>query len=104
MDAYRAQLQSFDPDIADAIRGEERRQSDGVEMIPSENYTYPEVLAALGSVLTNKYSEGYPGRRYYGGQEYTDIIENIARDRACALFRAEHANVQSLSGSPIRSA
>jgi glycine hydroxymethyltransferase len=63
MDAYRAQLQSFDPDIADAIRGEERRQSDGVEMIPSENYTYPEVLAALGSVLTNKYSEGYPGRR-----------------------------------------
>ena len=57
MDAYRAQLQSFDPDIADAIRGEERRQSDGVEMIPSENYTYPEVLAALGSVLTNKYSE-----------------------------------------------
>ena len=104
MDAYRAQLQSFDPDIADAIRGEERRQSDGVEMIPSENYTYPEVLAALGSVLTNKYSEGYPGRRYYGGQEYTDIIENIARDRACALFRAEHANVQPLSGSPMNQA
>src|SRR5882757_3851329 len=104
MDAYRAQLQSFDPDIADAIRGEERRQSDGVEMIPSENYTYPEVLAALGSVLTNKYSEGYPGRRYYGGQEYTDMIENIARDRACALFRAEHANVQPLSGSPMNQA
>jgi glycine hydroxymethyltransferase len=104
MDAYRAQLQSFDPDIADAIRGEERRQSDGVEMIPSENYTYPEVLAALGSVLTNKYSEGYPGRRYYGGQEYTNIIENIARDRACALFRAEHANVQPLSGSPMNQA
>jgi len=104
MDAYRAQLQSFDQDIADAIRGEERRQSDGVEMIPSENYTYPEVLAALGSVLTNKYSEGYPGRRYYGGQEYTDVIENIARDRACALFRAEHANVQPLSGSPMNQA
>jgi glycine hydroxymethyltransferase len=104
MDAFRAQLQSFDPDIADAIGGEERRQSDGVEMIPSENYTYPEVLAALGSVLTNKYSEGYPGRRYYGGQEYTDIIENIARDRACALFRAEHANVQPLSGSPMNQA
>src|SRR5256885_5217449 len=104
MDAYRAQLQSFDQDIADAIRGEERRQSDGVEMIPSENYTYPEVLAALGSVLTNKYSEGYPGRRYYGGQEYTDIIENIARDRACTLFRAEHANVQPLSGSPMNQA
>jgi glycine hydroxymethyltransferase len=104
MDAYRAQLQSFDPDIANAIRGEERRQSDGVEMIPAENYTYPEVLAALGSVLTNKYSEGYPGRRYYGGQEYTDIIENIARNRACTLFRAEHANVQPLSGSPMNQA
>ncbi len=104
MDSYRAQLQSFDPDIADAISGEERRQMDGVEMIPSENYIYPEVLAALGSVLTNKYSEGYPGRRYYGGQEFTDAIENIARDRACALFRAEHANVQPLSGSPMNQA
>ena len=71
-----------------------------MEMIPAENYTYPEVLAALGSVLTNKYSEGYPGRRYYDGQEFTDQIENLARDRACALFRAEHANVQPLSGSP----
>ncbi|MBV9540266.1 MAG: serine hydroxymethyltransferase, partial [Alphaproteobacteria bacterium] len=80
------------------------RQADGVEMIPSENYTYPEVLAALGSVLTNKYSEGYPGRRYYGGQEFTDRIENIARDRACALFRCGHANVQPLSGSPMNQA
>src|SRR5437660_1284664 len=104
MDAYRAQLQSFDQDIADAIRGEERRQSDGVEMIPSENYTYPEVLAALGSVLTNKYSEGYPGRRYYGGQQYTDAIEELARARARALFRCEHANVQPLSGSPMNQA
>src|SRR5271170_812376 len=104
MDAYRAQLKSFDPDIEHAIAGEERRQLDGVEMIPSENYTYPEVLAALGSVLTNKYSEGYPGRRYYGGQQYTDAVENIARDRACALFRAEHANVQPLSGSPMNQA
>src|SRR6266705_1028646 len=103
MDAYRAQLQSFDQDIADAIRGEERRQSDGVEMIPSENYTYPEVLAALGSVLTNKYSEGYPGRRYYGGQEYTNIIENMARDRACALFRAEHAKVHRNRATPSTS-
>jgi len=102
MDAYRAELQSFDPDIADAIAGEERRQVDGVEMIPSEKY--PEVLAALGSVVTNKYSEGYPGRRYYGGQEFTDAVENIARDRACALFRAEHANVQPLSGSPMNQA
>ena len=104
MDAYRAQLQFFDPDISNAVSGEERRQAEGVEMIPSENYTYAEVLAALGSVLTNKYSEGYPGRRYYGGQEYTDVIENIARDRARALFRAEHANVQPLSGSPMNQA
>src|SRR5476649_2173453 len=104
MDAHRRQLQSFDPDIANAITAEERRQQDGVQMIPSENYTYPEVLAALGSVLTNKYSEGYPGWRYYGGQEYTDIIERLARDRACALFGAEHANVQPLSGSPMNQA
>jgi glycine hydroxymethyltransferase len=67
MDADRAQLQFFDPDITNAVSGEERRQAEGVEMIPSENYTYPEVLAALGSVLTNKPSEGYPGRRYNGG-------------------------------------
>ncbi len=104
MDAHRRQLHTFDPQIETAIAGEEQRQRDGVEMIPSENYTYPEVLAALGSVLTNKYSEGYPGRRYYGGQEYTDIIENLARERACALFRAEHANVQPLSGSPMNQA
>jgi glycine hydroxymethyltransferase len=104
MNVYRTQLQSFDPDIGNALSGEERRQTDGVEMIASENYTYPEVLAALGSILTNKYSEGYPGRRYYGGQEYTDAIENIARDRARALFRAEHANVQPLSGSPMNQA
>ena len=104
MDADRAKLKSFDPDVAHAIAGEERRQLDGVEMIPSENYTYPEVLAALGSVLTNKYSEGYPGRRYYGGQQYTDAVEIIARDRACALFHAEHANVQPLSGSPMNQA
>jgi len=104
MDAYRRQLHLFDPEIDAAISGEEIRQADGVEMIPSENYTYPEVLATLGSVLTNKYAEGYPGRRYYGGQEYTDAIENLARDRACAIFRAEHANVQPLSGSPMNQA
>jgi glycine hydroxymethyltransferase len=67
MDAYRAQRQFFDPDITNAVSGEERRQAEGVEMIPSENCNYPEVLAALGPVLTNKCSEGYPGRRYYGG-------------------------------------
>lgn len=104
MDRHRVCLQQFDTLVAEAIAGEERRQADGIEMIPSENYTYPEVLAALGSVLTNKYSEGYPGRRYYGGQEFTDRIENAARDRACALFRAEHANVQPLSGSPMNQA
>src|SRR5215472_12883567 len=104
MDAYRKALKAYDPVIASAIEGEERREADGVEMIPSENYTYPEVLAALGSVLTNKYSEGYPGKRYYGGQEFTDAIENAARDRATALFHAEHANVQPLSGSPMNQA
>jgi glycine hydroxymethyltransferase len=73
-------------------------------MIPSENYTYPEVMHALGSVLTNKYAERYPGRRYYGGQTFTDAVENLARQRACKLFGAEHANVQPLSGSPMNQA
>ncbi|WP_374576046.1 serine hydroxymethyltransferase [Phenylobacterium sp.] len=104
MDADRQALKSYDPEIFAEIAGEEGRQTDGVEMIPSENYTYPEVLAALGSVLTNKYSEGYPGRRYYGGQEHTDAVERLARERACALFGAEHANVQPLSGSPMNQA
>jgi glycine hydroxymethyltransferase len=104
LESYRKQLAAYDPEISEAIRSEERRQCAGVEMIPSENYTYPEVLAALGSVLTNKYSEGYPGRRYYGGQEYTDVIERTACERACRLFKAEHANVQPLSGSPMNQA
>jgi glycine hydroxymethyltransferase len=104
MDKNRELLKKNDPAIYDAIAGEEQRQKRGIELIPSENYTYPEVLAALGSVLTNKYSEGYPGRRYYGGQEYTDVVENIARDRANQLFRSEHANVQPLSGSPMNQA
>lgn len=104
MDAHRRLLAETDSDIFAQIRAEETRQVEGLELIPSENYTYPEVLAALGSVLTNKYSEGYPGRRYYGGQDHTDAIENIARDRAKALFRAEHANVQPLSGSPMNQA
>jgi glycine hydroxymethyltransferase len=104
MDSHRQALAAYDPKIERAIAGEERRQVDGVEMIPSENYTYPEVLACLGSVLTNKYAEGYPGRRYYGGQEYTDEIERTARQRATKLFGAEHANVQPLSGSPMNQA
>ncbi len=104
MDAHMQLLAANDSDIFTHIDAEGRRQADGLEMIPSENYTYPEVLAALGTVLTNKYSEGYPGRRYYGGQSETDAIETIARERACALFGAEHANVQPLSGSPMNQA
>ncbi len=97
-------LDQNDPAVYAALRGEEARQRSGIELIPSENYTFPEVLAALGSVFTNKYSEGYPGRRYYGGQEFTDEIENLARDRAKAVFRCEHANVQPLSGSAMNQA
>jgi len=104
MPTFRNELHLNDSEIALALAGEERRQQDGVELIPSENYTYPEVLELLGSVFTNKYSEGYPGRRYYGGQQFTDQIENLARQRACSLFRAEHANVQPLSGSPMNQA
>jgi glycine hydroxymethyltransferase len=104
MDSYRELLARNDADVFEAVVGEERRQASGIELIPAENYTYPEVLATLASVLTNKYSEGYPGRRYYGGQEFTDQIETLARDRACELFRAEHANVQPLSGSPMNQA
>jgi glycine hydroxymethyltransferase len=97
-------LARSDAAVHDAIRGEERRQAESVELIPSENYTYPEVLAALGSVFTDKYAEGYPGRRYYGGNGFADSIEELARERARRLFRAEHANVQPLSGSPMNQA
>ena len=97
-------LQQNDPAVYAALVGEENRQRTGIELIPSENYTFPEVLALLGTVFTNKYSEGYPGRRYYGGQEFTDEIENLARDRAKAVFRCEHANVQPLSGSAMNQA
>ena len=100
----RALLAANDPAIHAALAGEESRQRAGVELIPSENYAYAEVLAALGSVFTNKYAEGYPGRRYYGGQEHTDTIERIARDRAKQVFGAEHANVQPLSGAPMNAA
>jgi glycine hydroxymethyltransferase len=104
MNDLRAELATNDPEVFAAVVGEERRQSDGLELVPSESYTYPEVLAALGSVFTNKYSEGYPGRRYYGGQEYTDVVERLAIERARAVFKAEHANVQPLSGSPMNQA
>ncbi|MET0339946.1 MAG: serine hydroxymethyltransferase [Polyangiales bacterium] len=97
-------LEQNDPEVGALIAGEELRQAEGLELIPSENYTYPEVLAALGSAFTNKYAEGYPGRRYYGGQQYTDALERLAIARARALFGAEHANVQPLSGSPMNQA
>lgn len=93
-----------DKEIADLIAKETQRQRDGLEMIPSENHTSPDVLAALGSRLTDKYSEGYPSMRYYGGCEYVDAVENIARDRAKALFGVSHANVQPYSGSPANMA
>ena len=89
----------FDEKIFDVIESEEYRQREGLELTPSENYVSREVLAALGSVLTNKYAEGYPGRRYYGGQENTDIIESLAIERAKKLFKCDHANVQPHSGA-----
>jgi glycine hydroxymethyltransferase len=94
----------IDTQIHDLIIGEQQRQRDGLELIPSENYVSSDVLAALGSVLTNKYAEGYPGRRYYGGQEFTDQIEQLAIDRAKQLFGADHANVQPHSGAPANEA
>jgi len=92
-------LRETDPEIADAIRDELRRQSDGLELIASENFVSRAVLEAAGSVFTNKYAEGYPGRRYYGGCEYVDVVERAAIARAKALFGAEHANVQPHSGA-----
>ena len=88
-----------DPELWAAIAGEIERQQDGLEMIASENYTSGATMQALGSVLTNKYAEGYPGHRYYGGCQFVDIAEDLARDRAKQLFGAEHANVQPHSGS-----
>ncbi len=93
-------IDAVDPEIAALIRAEAARQRSCLRLIASENYASAAVLAATGSCLTNKYSEGYPGRRYYGGQGVVDQVERIARDRACALFGADHANVQPYSGSP----
>lgn len=89
----------FDKKVFDVLKNEENRQREGLELIPSENYVSAQVLRALGSVFTNKYSEGYPGKRYYGGQENTDIIESLAIERAKKLFGADHANVQPHSGA-----
>jgi len=93
-----------DDTTAQLIQAEAKRQAEGLELIPSENYVSQDVLNALGSVFTNKYSEGYPGRRYYGGQEFTDKIEQLAIDRAKQLFHADHANVQPHSGAPANEA
>jgi glycine hydroxymethyltransferase len=98
-DAWDA-LRTTDPDVADLILAEERRERDSIRLIPSENYVSHAVMAATGSVLTNKYSEGYAGKRYYEGQQIVDPLETLAVERATALFGAEHANVQPYSGSP----
>ncbi len=97
-------LAAYDPEIARAIEQEERRQEEHIELIASENYASPRVLAAQGSVLTNKYAEGYPGKRYYGGCEYVDDAETLAIERAKALFGADYANVQPHSGSQANAA
>jgi glycine hydroxymethyltransferase len=97
-------IERFDPDLARAIAGERQRQEDHIELIASENYTSPRVLEAQGTVLTNKYAEGYPGKRYYGGCEYVDVVEQLAIDRARRLFGADYANVQPHAGSQANAA
>jgi glycine hydroxymethyltransferase len=99
MNPINTPLSQLDPEIHDAITNEEKRQSTGLELIASENFTYKAVLEATGSVFTNKYAEGYPGRRYYGGCEFADVVESLAIERAKKLFGVEHANVQPHSGS-----
>src|SRR5438874_596801 len=98
-DLLNLPLADVDPLIANAIDNEVARQANGLELIASENFVSEAVLEAMGSVFTNKYAEGYPGKRYYGGCEYADIVENLARDRVKALFGAEYANVQPHAGS-----
>src|SRR5881227_1740195 len=92
-------IEKADPDVWRAIADERRRQQTGLELIASENYASPAVLAAQGCVLTNKYAEGYPGRRYYGGCEFADAVEKLAIERALKLFGGDHANVQPHSGA-----
>ena len=92
-------LHETDPEVAEAIFQETRRQSETLELIASENYVSEAVLEAMGSVFTNKYAEGYPGRRYYGGCEHVDVVESLAIERAKQLFGADHANVQPHSGT-----
>ena len=97
-------LEEVDPEIYQAVLDEEKRTRFGVELIPSENFVSKAVMQAMGTVFTNKYSEGYPGKRYYGGNEVVDVVERLAIDRAKQLFKAEHVNVQPYSGSPANHA
>lgn len=97
-------METFDPEVFEAINNELERQTNHLEMIASENFTHPAVMEAMGSVLTNKYAEGYPGKRYYGGCEFADKVEQLAIDRACELFDCKYANVQPHSGSQANSA
>src|ERR1700741_450759 len=99
MNRITTPLKDLDPEIHAAIQNEERRQATGLELIASENFTYRAVLEATGSVFTNKYAEGYPGRRYYGGCEFADVVETLAIERAKKLFGCGFANVQPNSGS-----
>src|SRR6186997_3584971 len=92
-------LARVDPEVADAVRSETLRQGSQLELIASENFVSEAVLKAMGTVFTNKYAEGYPGKRYYGGCEYADVVENLARDRVKQLFGCDHANVQPHSGA-----
>ena len=100
----KTSLREFDPIIWQAIEDEKKRQEENIELIASENYTSPLVLQAQGSVLTNKYAEGYPGKRYYGGCEYVDVAERLAVERVKKLFGADYANVQPHSGSQANAA
>ncbi|NKX22479.1 serine hydroxymethyltransferase, partial [Alteromonadaceae bacterium A_SAG2] len=97
-------IADFDPELADAMSKEVERQEHHIELIASENYCSPRVMEAQGSQLTNKYAEGYPGKRYYGGCEHVDVVEQLAIDRAKALFGADYANVQPHAGSQANSA
>ena len=99
-DYFERPLGEVDPEVAEALDAELERQRGTLEMIASENFVPEAILECQGSVLTNKYAEGYPGKRYYGGCEHVDVIENLAIDRAKALFGAEHANVQPHAGAP----
>src|ERR1700751_5099057 len=101
---FERPLREVDPEVARLIDEETRRQADGLELIASENFTSEAILEAAGSTLTNKYAEGYPGKRYYGGCEFGDELKNLARDRAKKLFHAEYANVQPHSGSQANQA